>query len=68
VAGAGAAAITAVTNRDLNGAVVKDGSRNYVPSAAACYQQCKATQGCNLWVWCSSTEGCGGSDGVEKSK
>lgn len=68
---AAAAPIIAVTNRDVDGAVVKDGSANFVLSASACQQQCKDTPGCNLWVWCGDTDGCaaaGSSGGLDKSR
>ncbi|PNH12485.1 hypothetical protein TSOC_000612 [Tetrabaena socialis] len=60
-------AVVAVANRDAEGAVVvdADAAKNYQPTAAACRDQCVATKGCNVWVWCGAVDGCssGGSSG-----
>jgi hypothetical protein len=50
---------------ELQGGVVTWGDKNIKASAGECCQACKdmADKGCNVWVWCASKDGCGGSPG-----
>lgn len=47
-------------NNDYQGTILAWGADNLQPSAAACCANCTALRGCNIWVWCGKTEGCGG--------
>ncbi|GMH37776.1 hypothetical protein BSKO_05649 [Bryopsis sp. KO-2023] len=48
-------------NADFDGEdILVRGDKHHVASAEECCYQCKATEKCTVWVWCSSDAGCGG--------
>ncbi|KAG2499175.1 hypothetical protein HYH03_002756 [Edaphochlamys debaryana] len=57
------ASLIAVAARDVEGGLVTDPEPMTLPSAAACRDNCTATPGCNLWVYCAAADGCMGSPG-----
>lgn len=58
--GTGVCGATTGTSTELDGAVVRWGSEHVVADATACCEACSDANGCNVWVWCSDADGCGG--------
>jgi len=47
--------------------LVKDGINNIANSPEECCQQCYATEGCNVFVYCNAQEGGGGCSGGDEA-
>ncbi|KXZ44987.1 hypothetical protein GPECTOR_60g766 [Gonium pectorale] len=45
---------------DLEGKALNNGDFTYTDSPEACCALCAGKQGCNIWTWCGSSQGCNG--------